>query len=169
VAEWSIERVDDADANTLADVRTLFAEYHAWLGEVVSSARLAAEIASLPGPYARPAGRLFIARDPKGAPLGCIGVRPHEGARCEVKRLYVREVARGSGLGRALAQTALEAASELGYAEVLVSTLPDTMPLAAAMYERLGFKATEPFFDHSYVNEDAGMAYLRLVLSEDAQ
>lgn len=169
MAEWSIERVADNDAAAIEQVRELFAEYHAWLGEVVCSARLAEEIASLPGPYAAPAGCLFLARDAESIPLGCIGVRPHEEGRCEIKRLYVREAARGSGLGRSLIDSALEAARSMGYREALVSTLPDSMPVAAAMYARLGFEECDPFFDHSYVGEGYGIAYFRLVLGEGGQ
>jgi len=97
-------------------------------------------------------------------PIGCIGVRPHHGASCEIKRLYVRPQARGTGLGSALIRVAIEASRELGYAEALVTTLPDSMPVAAAMYERLGFEDTEPFLDMSYVDESVRMTYLRLGL-----
>lgn len=162
--EWRIERVRDDDAVALEEVRELFTEYHQWLGNVVCSVRLAEEIADLPGPYAEPAGRLFIARDAHGLPMGCIGIRPHSGERCEVKRLYVRGSGRGSGLGRALVETALEAARELGYAEALVTTLPGSMPVAAAMYERMGFVPVAPFMDHSHVSDDVEMAYLALPL-----
>ena len=164
MSEWLIVRVADHDAETLDAVRKLFTEYHEWLGEVVCSARLAEEIAGLPGPYARPTGAVFLARATDGTALGCIGVRPHEATRAEIKRLYVRPAARGTGLGRALITTAIGEARELGYREALVSTLPETMPVAAAMYERLGFEETAPFFDHSGVGEDAPMRYLRLVL-----
>jgi GNAT superfamily N-acetyltransferase len=164
VSEWLIDRVADDDSATLDAVRELFAEYHEWLGEVVCSARLAEEIAGLPGPYARPTGALFLARATEGVVIGCIGVRPHEAMRAEIKRLYVRPTARGTGLGRALITTAIDAARELGYREALVSTLPETMPVAAAMYERLGFEEIEPFFDHSGVGENAPMRYLRLTL-----
>jgi GNAT superfamily N-acetyltransferase len=169
VTDWRIEQVLDDDQQAIEQVRELFAEYHRWLGEVVCSARLGEEIVSLPGPYAAPAGRLFIARDLAGVPTGCIGVRPHEGERCEIKRLYVRRVARGTGLGRALIEQAIEAAAALGYAEALVTTLPDTMPVAAAMYARLGFTETEPFFDHSHVEKQVPMTYLRLVLGENEE
>jgi len=87
VSEWRIETVADDDFETLELVRELFAEYHEWLGAVVCSARLAEEIADLPGPYASPDGRLWIARDESGRPVGCIGVRRHEGRRAEIKRL----------------------------------------------------------------------------------
>lgn len=163
-AEWAIEAVIDDDAQAIEQVRELFREYHKWLGAVVCSKRLAEEIADLPGPYASPAGRLFIARDVAGEPLGCVGVRPHHGPAAEIKRLYVRPAGRGSGLGRALLDVAIEAARELGYAEALVTTLPDSMPTAREMYVRSGFAATDPFVDHSHVDDGVRMEYLRLEL-----
>ncbi len=150
-------------AETPADfeaVRELFAEYHAWLGEVVCSRRLAEEIASLPGPYAAPEGRLLLARSDSGDVVGVIGVRPHHAYACEMKRLYVRPSSRGGGLGRMLAEKAIEAARELGYGRVLLTTLPDMMRDALRLYERLGFRPTDAFLDHSYVSEDVGMFYM---------
>lgn len=164
MSEWRIQPVADDDIATLEEVRALFAEYHEWLGEVVCSVRLAEEIAGLPGPYASPTGRLYIAYDAEDRPIGCIGVRPHEGPRAEIKRLYVRPEARGTGLGSALIALAIDAARQLGYHEALVTTLPETMPVAAGMYERLGFEQTKPFIDHSHVGEDVPMTYLRLTL-----
>jgi len=163
--ELVIQRIADDDAERLEKVRALFTEYHEWLGEVVCSARLAEEIASLPGPYAAPTGALYLAYLPSNPdPVGCIGIRPHHGEAAEIKRLYVRSPARGTGAGRALIRTAIEGARELGYSEVLVTTLPDSMPVAAAMYERLGFEETAPFLDHSHVDSGVRMTYLRLEL-----
>lgn len=162
--DWSIERVPDDDACGIEKVRDLFREYHAWLGEVVCSNRLAEEIADLPGPYASPAGRLYIARNRAGEPVGCIGVRPHHQRAAEIKRLYVRPAGRGSGLGRALLDVAIEAARELGYSEALVTTLPDSMPRAREMYARSSFVTTAPFVDHSHVDDGVSMEYLRLKL-----
>jgi len=164
MSEWRIEQVADDDEAALGEVRDLFAEYHEWLGAVVCSARLAEEIANLPGPYASPSGRLWLARSDSGEPVGCIGVRRHEGRRAEIKRLYVRPEARATGLGSALISEAIDAARQLRYEEALITTLPDMMPVAAAMYERLGFTETEPFFDHSHVGEDVPMTYLSLEL-----
>ncbi len=166
MAEWRIERVDDNDTERVERVRELFREYQEWLGEVVCSWRLAEEIATLPGPYAAPEGRLYLATSDEGATLGCVGVRPHHDSACEIKRLYVRPAARQTGLGGALIRIAIEGAREMGYTEALVTTLPDTMPVAAMMYERLGFRPTEPFLDMSFVDESVSMTYLRLALSE---
>lgn len=162
--EWLLSRVDDDDEVALENVRELFEEYRVWLAGAVCSHRLAEEIASLPGPYASPEGRLYLARSADGAPLACIGIRPHHGGACEIKRLYVRPAARGTGLGSALIREAIGAARQMGYAEALVTTLPQSMPRAAAMYERLGFVETSPFTDHSHVDESVEMSYLRLPL-----
>ena len=166
-----IERVTDETPELLEAVRELFVEYHEWLGEVVCSARLAEEIVSLPGPYAPPGGRLLLAVGSDGVAAGVVGVRPLDAARpgaCEIKRLYVRPASRGGGLGRVLAETAIEAARDLGYAEAMMTTLPQTMPTALALYRALGFEETEPFIDHSHVDEDVEMLYLRRSL-EDGQ
>ena len=152
VTEDCPELVDDA--------RTLFVEYHEWLGEVVCSERLSEEIASLPGPYAPPEGRLLLASYPSDDPVGVIGVRPFESGVCEMKRLYVRPGARGSGLGRLLVEHALEAAREIGYREVRLTTLPETMGLALALYREFGFEEAEPFTDHSHVQDAAPMLYM---------
>lgn len=144
----------------IADVRALFEEYYAWLGEVVCSRRLAEEIASLPGPYAAPTGRLLLARDADGLPVGVVGIRPHEAGGAEIKRLYVRPGARRAGLGKRLADEAVSAARELGYHRALITTLPDSMEHALRMYRRMGFTETSPFTDHSHVNEHVRMIYL---------
>jgi putative acetyltransferase len=164
VSEWRIEVVTKATPELLDGARELFREYHEWLGEVVCSVRLAAEIASLPGPYSPPAGRLMLALDNDGSLAGVVGVRsvdstmPQAG---EIKRLYVRPPFRGCGLGRYLAEEALEAAADLGYSEVVLTTLPATMPQALALYRSLGFAAAQPFGDHSHLHEGAQMLYLR--------
>jgi carbonic anhydrase len=164
MAEWIIAAVADDDLVLLEEVRALFSEYHEWLGEAVCASRLVQEIANLPGPYSAPQGKLFLAHDGDGAAIGCIGLRPHSGSACEVKRLYVRQPARGGGVGRALLARAIQAAREIGYAEALVTTLPDSMPLAASMYERAGFERVEPFLDFSVVAEDVPVLYLSRTL-----
>lgn len=174
---WEIVAFAAENSALVEQVRELFREYYEWLGQSVCSRRLAEEIADLPGPYAPPEGRLLLARrtwveeghceastDHRREPLGCVGVRPHHAEACEVKRLYVRPAARGMGLGRALLDAALAAAREIGYREALVTTLPDTMPTAREMYVRSGFGPTEPFVDHSHVDESVRMEYLRLEL-----
>jgi GNAT superfamily N-acetyltransferase len=163
MSEWVLLTVDGSDDAAVDSARELFREYHQWLGTVVCSRTLGHETAALPGVYAPPRGRLIVAFDGDGVAQGIVAVRPfsEEGGEAEVKRLYVRPTARGGGLGRVLAQAALDAADELGYDEVLLTTLPDSMATARAMYERMGFVESAPFYDHSHVAEGIEMLFMR--------
>jgi GNAT superfamily N-acetyltransferase len=122
----------------LETVRMLFREYEAQIGGGSQSADFDAELAGLPGPYAAPAGRLLIAIDGSG-PVGCGGIAPHGQTGCELKRLYVRPSARGQGVARRLATTAIETARAIGYRQMLIETLP-SMVQAHALYRSLGFQ-----------------------------
>ena len=49
MSAWDIVTVDGTEPGLVEEARTLFAEYHEWLGEVVCSRTMAQEIAALPG------------------------------------------------------------------------------------------------------------------------
>ena len=136
---------DDQD---LAAVRELFREYVVWLAVDLSFQNFEAEFAGLPGKYLQPAGELFLATRQDGYPVGCIGVAPSSipGA-CEMKRLYVRPAARGTGAGRALAAAAVAFAQTFGYRQMLLDTLR-TMSTAIAIYRSLGFKSIPSYYDN---------------------
>ena len=87
----------------LAEIRTLFREYADFLDFSLCFQDFERELAELPGFYAPPAGRLWLARV-DGAVVGCVGLRPYGEGKCEMKRLYLRPRARGLGLGRRLAE-----------------------------------------------------------------
>ena len=132
------------EAKDLEDVRRLFEEYARALdfdlGFPVEG--FLEEIRALPGPYAAPAGTLLLARDGKDA-VGCVAIRSSEGI-AEMKRLFVRPDFRHAGLGRALTEAALEAASSLGATQIRLDTLP-AMREAAGLYRSLGFRERGPF------------------------
>ena len=147
--------------------RALFLEYANTLGFKLCFQGFDQELAGLPGAYAPPHGRLLLALDARGQALGCVGVRPlasADGRRlAELKRLYVRAPARGTGLGARLTAAALDFARAAGYAAIRLDTLP-SMQTAIAMYERLGFRDIAPYYD----NPIAGARYLELALLNGA-
>lgn len=140
------------------DLRVLFREYASGLGVDLCFQNFDEELAGLPGEYAAPRGALFLARV-DGELAGCCALRPLDTAdypnAAEMKRLYVRKPFRGFGLGRQLADAALDAARQGGYACVLLDTLND-MEAARALYEELGFAEIPPY----YHNPVAGAHYL---------
>jgi putative acetyltransferase len=168
-----IVSVDSAEA--LRQVSELFREYAASLGVDLSFQDFDRELASLPGDYAPPTGRLFLAfvddfeetseaeqtRVIPSASLasGCIALRKFSGHVCEMKRLYVRPQFRGHGVGRALAETIIGAAREIGYRRMRLDTLPQ-MKQAQTLYCALGFREIPPYRH----NPVPGTRYFELAL-----
>ena len=128
----------------LEQVRQFFRNYAAWLGVDLDYQNFGEEMASLPGAYAAPAGRLFFAVF-EGRPAGCVGIRPSSDGVCEMKRLYVEPEMRGNGIGRQLALAAIKAAKALGYRKVMMDTLP-AMRIAVKLYRELGFKEAPAYY-----------------------
>lgn len=100
-------------------------------------------LVGLPGAYARPSGRLLLAKI-DGKACGCIALQAIDSATCEMKRLYVRPACRGTRLGRLLVARLLGEARAIGYRKICLDTLP-SMTRAAAMYEELGFAEIPPY------------------------
>jgi ribosomal protein S18 acetylase RimI-like enzyme len=150
------------DSAAIESTRQLFREYAAALGVDLCFQNFEAELATLPGEYAEPAGHLLLALV-DGELAGCGAYRPlrdvdHANA-CEMKRLYVRPAFRRFGLGRLLAQALLDEARRAGYSVMLLDTLDD-MEAARGLYATLGFEETAPY----YFNPIAGAHYLKVEL-----
>jgi putative acetyltransferase len=141
-----IRHASGAGDVTLA--RRLFEEYAAWLDEDLCFQGFADELATLPGKYAPPRGRLLLA-GPSGDAFGCVALRPldegADGAVGEVKRLYVAPRARGQGWGRKLAQAVIDEARVVAYAQLKLDTL-ERMTDARRLYESLGFVRCDPYY-----------------------
>lgn len=155
-------RIVDAHAPPLIDAaRAIFAEYGKSIENVAACSLrhqgFSDELAGLPGLYAPPPrgrGCMLLAFDGGTAlqsrdvePIGCIALRPAPGLPdhvCEMKRMYVREAARGRGVGRLLAEALLDRARRLGYREMVLDTATIMTP-AIALYRSLGFVERERY------------------------
>ncbi|AYH42219.1 carbonate dehydratase [Azoarcus sp. DN11] len=132
------------DKVELEHVRQFFRNYAGWLGVDLCFQGFGEEMASLPGAYAAPEGRLFYAEN-DSKPAGCVGLRPTTEGVCEMKRLYVEPAHRGLGIGRDLVLAAIRSAKDLGYRRIMLDTLP-AMRIALKLYREMGFKETPAYY-----------------------
>jgi GNAT superfamily N-acetyltransferase len=124
-------------------IRELFKEYESSLGVSLSFQEFDNELAGLPGHYAPPEGRLYLALVDQHL-AGCVGLRKISDEICELKRLYVRPLHRGQGIGRQLVLTAVKDARQIGYNKMRLDTLP-SMKRALELYLSMGFKPIERY------------------------
>jgi putative acetyltransferase len=139
----------------LTEARRLFREYEAWLGIDLCFQGFEAELVGLPGKYAKPDGRLYLAySDDKLA--GCIALRKLEDGVCEMKRLFVRDGFRGERIGVRLIERLIADAREIGYDKMRLDTYPLKMGKAVTLYESHGFHEIAPYYE----NPDEGVLFM---------
>ena len=141
----------------IAQVRELFLEYAQSLGFSLCFQSFDQELASLPGDYAPPRGRLLLA-EYDGQLAGCVALHKLEDEICEMKRLYLRPQFRGGGRGRALAERLIDEARGIGYRRMRLDTVEPVMKNAVALYRILGFKEIAPYC----ANPIKGAMYMEL-------
>ena len=93
----------------------------------------------------------FYILEQQGQPIGMGGVRRVRDGVCEMKRVYVRDAAKGQGLGRQLVERLIADARGFGYRTMFIDTSP-TLTTAIGLYERLGF-APIPAYPEVEVSE----------------
>ena len=133
----------------LQAVKTLFVEYAESLDFSLRFQGFDDELAGLPGKYAPPAGRIWLAEAADGALAGCVAIRPIGEQDAEIKRLYVRPDFRGRALGKQLADHTVAFAREAGYAALRLDTIAETMAAAEGLYIAMGFVETAPYYDNT--------------------
>jgi GNAT superfamily N-acetyltransferase len=140
------------------EARCLVEAYAASLDLDLSFQNFDDEIERLPTEYGPPRGAFLLA-EASGRAIGCVGLRAFDPTTGEIKRLYVDPAARGLGAGRALAEGIVARAREIGYARLVLDTLP-SMSEARALYVRLGFAPIAPY----RFNPVPGTSFLELRL-----
>lgn len=153
----AIAIIDASTTSHLDAARAMFREYEKDIGISLCFQGFEQELATLPGRYAPPRGRLYLLMD-TGSAVGCIALRDItddlrlETRRgtvppiCEMKRLYIRPSHRGRGLGRILAERLVADARAIGYHAMRLDTLETWLP-AVELYRSLGFQPTERYND----------------------
>ncbi len=173
VGGCDILNIVEAESKDMDVVRELFREYQAWLDVDVCFQGFEEELASLPGRYAAPEGVIFLVFDEKqNNPIACSAIRPridqtddkqnNKNNDAELKRLFVHEDYRGGGIGKDLFFASMSAAKEMGYASVVLETLP-IMKKAKSLYQRYGFESIPAYFD----NADESVEFYRYQFPED--
>ena len=167
----AIRHARSAQDITLAQV--LWVEYAQSLQVDLRFQGFAEELATLPGAYAPPRGRILLA-GPPGKAFGCIALRPFDvgshgsgvapalhddGSVAEVKRLYVQPSRRREGWGQQLAYALLDEARAIGYRELRLDTF-EWMTGARVLYAALGFCEAPAYYDNPY----AGAVYMSRTL-----
>lgn len=150
--------VQAAHPPDLPAIREMLHEYAAWLAVDLAFQDFAREVRDLPGDYTPPAGALLVARL-DDTPTGMVALRRADDNLCEMKRLYVRPIARGHGVGRQLVQRIISEARARGYREMRLDTLP-IMTGAQQLYVAFGFRDIPPY----YPSPLPGTRYMALVL-----
>lgn len=141
------------------EARKLFCEYEAWLGLDLCFQGFEEELLNLPGKYAQPDGRLYLANF-NNELAGCIAMRKLEDGICEMKRLYLRGNSRGKGLGNMFIEKLISEARIIGYKTMRLDTFPPKMAKAVKLYESHGFRQIPPYYD----NPHEGILFMELYL-----
>jgi carbonic anhydrase len=116
------------------------ARYPVTLADIFPGGDIRAYLAGTIGKIlgAGPPESVFHILEQDGQTIGMGGVRRVRDGVCEMKRVYVRAVARGQGQGRQLVERLIADGRALGYRTMFLDTAP-TLETAIGLYERLGF------------------------------
>jgi GNAT superfamily N-acetyltransferase len=89
-------------------------------------------------------GGIFLVASVDGEPAGCAGLQRLDADTAELRRVFVREPARGRGVARALLVEVQEAARGLGFRRIRLDT-GDRLPEARALFLGIGFRDIDDY------------------------
>ena len=103
------------------------------------------ELASLPGKYSIPSGKLLLAFY-NDQPAGCVALKKIDDHSCEMKRMFVYPEFHGKGIGYALAKAIIDEAKKIGYLYMKLDTSIRQIE-AQKLYQGFGFKNIEVYYE----------------------
>lgn len=130
----------------IEQARSLFEEYAAALGISLCFQNFEQELATLPGKYSPPRGRLLLVLTGEDL-VGCVALREIDDDVCEMKRLFLRPAFRGKGFGRVMVDAIINAGREIGYKKMRLDTMTGKMDAAIKLYLQAGFREIAPYYD----------------------
>ncbi len=123
----------------------LLHDYVEWLRAAVGvepldeQPALRTELDDLAAVYDGRSAEWFVALE-GGLAVGTVAVRYHSDGSAELKRMYLRPIARGGGLADRLIERAFVAASRRGCTRIWLESMRGVMEPALALYRRQGFQ-----------------------------
>jgi ribosomal protein S18 acetylase RimI-like enzyme len=125
--------------------RTRYGENAWFVDRYYTPEQWAALLDSLPKIHAPPDGEILVARL-DGKVVGCVMMQPIDERTCEMKRMFVSPEGRGTGLGRRLAESIMQAAVGRGYTTMRLDTGRNHYE-AIKLYRSLGFEEIMPYYE----------------------
>jgi RimJ/RimL family protein N-acetyltransferase len=140
---YEMEIVEANNAELISQFTALMVEYAKSMGENLQNSSLRFDFADGMARYSPPRGRMLLAFVDDEA-VGSVALTRLDAESCEFKRLYVKPMMRGEGIGDALSRSALQHARWLGFSKVKLSTYKTNIA-SIKLYRKLGFVDDEPF------------------------
>jgi GNAT superfamily N-acetyltransferase len=143
----------------LPAIRTMWLDYLTWGNDEMEARHgfrlpvheaVERDVANI-GKFEPPDGRILLAFE-EGTAVGIACMQRIGPGVAEVKRMYVRPSSRRGGLGRALLERIIDAATSAGYASIRLDS-PDFMGAAHALYRSSGFADTKPYAESEIPDE----------------
>lgn len=103
--------------------------------------------------YLPPNGCLVVARNDAGHIVGCGMMKRLDQDTGELKRVFVAELARGTGIGRGLIEAREDAARQMGLKRLVADTLTPNVEMRS-LYPKLGFVEVDgPIETTTYIDQ----------------
>lgn len=125
-------------------IREIVVESLAEFGFEPDDSGMDVDLSDLGRHYRHHGGEFWVVEDGFGRVVGTCGVwpDPDDRTRCELRKMYLRPMARGGGLGRRLLETAIDHARRAGWVKMELETA-SAMHAAIGLYRSAGFVEVE--------------------------